>query len=96
MSSFHKVVMEEKVYHIFIDKICGSVLTRLFISYFSCAFKNNFATALRCAPRVKGIKLFSYLHDFSLSCWDSLHEKPNNHYGVLSYKETMKKRMKSF
>ena len=72
----------KKKSHAFIDKTCDPVLNRLFISYFSCAFKNNFVTTLRCALRVEGIKIFSYFHDFSLSYWDSLHEKLSNHYEV--------------
>ena len=87
----------KKKSHVFIKKSCWSVPTHfIHFLFFLCNLKkNNFVITLRCALRVEEIKLFSHFHDFSLSYWDSLHEKLNNHYQIWSCKETMKKK-KSF
>ena len=97
VSSFHKVVMEEKVSRLHKKNLwISSYSFYPFLIFRVHLKKNNFVITLRCALRVEEIKLFSHFHDFSLSYWESLHEKLNNHYQVWSCKETMKKIIKSF
>ena len=77
-----------------LTKFVIQLLIVAFISHFSWVFENNVVITLIFTQRAD--ESFLLFPSFSLFYWRLLYARLNNHCEAWSYKEMMKKKMKSF